>query len=184
MKLHQEAIRYLSIGYAGLPDKAAELRDAIDKASLYFRWGQESGEKDDYMNAFAGFNQVADEKLNEAELLDKYEKLLLSHIEIMRIELKDAVELFNFLCDNRMRIELRGIAFRMEVDVKINLYMDREEELQTLADKTKAGLLAGSLNDEHKDKRKKILEKFDREKEHINKGIEAFYNRIKEYISK
>lgn len=182
-KLYKEAIHYLGMSYMGLPDEVEGVNKILDKANLYSKWGSESGEKNDFYQSFHAFMQVDDQLLDDEVVMEKYEKMVSVFLEIMRIELKEVADVFSFLSESRMRMELRGVNFPEELNGNISKFIQTEEELQKKSDELKGKLVECELGDNFKDRRNELLEKLDAEKESINKGIEAFYNRIKEYIS-
>ncbi|MBF0245100.1 MAG: hypothetical protein HQL31_07480, partial [Planctomycetes bacterium] len=104
-------------------------------------------------------------------------------IELLREELKEAVNWFNFLCDNRMRIELREKDFSKELDRKISDFMEAEEDLQGQSEMIKENFSkCALLSEASKAKRKELLGAFEKEKGKVDQGIEAFYGRVKEYV--
>lgn len=185
MNLINEAVRYLGMGYWNLPDEALAFRDALDRGNLYYRWGKEGGKRGDFYEALAGLSGIADEKLpTENMVLDKYNKLLDTLLEIMRLETTDAAYWFEFLCDNRARIELRDLSFADELKKKMSEFMDREENLQKNIEDIKSSFTHfQGFSDPLKEKRKTALADFEKEKGKVDRGIEAFYGRIREYVS-
>lgn len=184
MNLLQETASYLGMGYLDLPDDEHELREEINRANLYYRWGKESGQKDDFYQVLRGLETVDDAKLaRRGGLLPKYDRMLDACLEILRLELKDAAFWFDFLCEHRMRIELREMSFGGELDRKIGDFMDREEGLQRRTDEIRGRLTEiHDLSDEDRESRKKMMENFETERKKVSEGIEAFYARVKEYV--
>lgn len=179
----KEAIRYLGIGYMDLADPLDEVYQRLDKANLYYRWGQQKGEKDDYIQAYDAYLSILNDNLDGESILSKYDNLLTIYLEVLKLELKEVVENFEFLCSHRLRIELRGIDFAVELNRNISKFLDREEFMQESADELKKELTDVPLNDSQKEQRKELLEIFDQQKEQVNSGVEAFYNRVRDYVS-
>lgn len=184
MPLLKETLGYLGRSFWGLPNDQKELQDSLSRGRLYHRWGKESAELDDYEQSFDSMMEVSGLDLDSAEDLERCETLLVNVLEMLRLRLKAASEDFEFLCDHRLRIELRDLDFKKELHLKVAEFMDYEERVFSKGEQVKAMVLAMDLQDEEKQGRKELLESFDKGVYEISDGIEAFYLRIKEYVEK
>lgn len=183
MTLIEESLRYAGMSYFGIEDSQELVLQKLDRAELYYRWGRESGERDDFIQAAQAFSKVEDGLLDENRVLAKYEKELDSVLKIIQLGLKAAVEDFDFLCVNRLKLELRDIVFEQQLALKLYGFMDEEEARHVDAELSKQKLMELRLDDSRKESRKIILETFSAGLQELEQGIDAFYQRVKKYIS-
>ncbi len=185
MSVMHEAIRYAGMGWFGLPDPSAAELDNETRAQLYFKWGGQSNQKDDYYQCLKAYKEVPDENMDSPRLLKKYKLSLSALLELLKLELKDAVNWFDFLCSNRMRIEIREISFANELNVKIGSFLHVEEDLQVQFDGVcKAYTDIELEKDGDRDSRKRCLEEMVKQHKGICQGLDAFYHRVQEYVRK
>lgn len=184
MGLFSESIRYMNLGYFNDPDHLNENYQLLEKGLLYFSWGIQSHERNDFHQAFQHLTQVKDEFISEIQVLDRHIKLLSASLNILQFELKEVVDVFDFLNQNKLRIELRDLNFKKQIDDKINSFTEIEEECQkNILDITRS-FNEYNFNETHMQKRIDFLVNFETDHNQINEGIQAFYIRIKEFIGK
>jgi hypothetical protein len=179
-----EGIRYFKIGYLSQPDLINEMYQKLEKGELYYRWGEQSGERNDFHKAYSYLMEAEDDILSEILLIRKYEKVLLSCVNVLKYELGEIVEVFNFLCNNKLKIELRDINFPKELSSKMNTFMDIEGQFQNNISNLTVALNNLELNGSYKEDRMRILENSEKSHSEVNEGIQAFYARVKEFLEK
>ena len=184
MTVLSEAIRYFNIGYLNQPDLINDMHKALEKGELFYRWGEQSGECNDFHQAYEHLKLTDDENLNENQLIRKYNKILLSCVSILQNELREIVEAFTFLCSNKLKIELRDLNFPKELNSKMEVFLNLEKEFQDNISELTASLNNLELSGSYKEDRMKILELTEKNHNEVNEGIQAFYARVKEYIEK
>lgn len=184
MSVVEEGLRYFGMSFMGIQDDSEKALEIFDKANLYYRWGRESGEKDDFHNAFKYYVQIEDAILEDEKVLEKYENLFGTMAQILQLELKKSVENFKFLTEHKLRMELRDINFPKELDNKMNEFIGMEEEIFNDSDVLKKAFSDYLLEKgADKEARKDILENYEKKLQEVHDGIEAFYLRIKEYVT-
>jgi uncharacterized membrane protein YheB (UPF0754 family) len=180
----KEALGYFGRSYCGLPNAQSDLDIQLEKGKLYHKWGQISGELDDFQQSYDNLIEVESDKLTPAKNLQRCELLLENLQNILKLRLKLASEIFDFLCENRLRIELRDLDFKKELHDRTEEFMAFEETMLTEGDELKKFMLSLSLDDQLKGQRKELLEAFDKGMKAVGDGLEAFYHRVKAYVLK
>ena len=160
------------------------MHQTLEKGELFYRWGEQSGEKNDFHQAYEHLLKAEDENLNENQLIRKYEKIIQSCVYILKYELGEIVEVFNFLCHNKLKIELRDINFPKELAQKMNHFMEIEQFFQENISMLTDSLNNIELSSSFKEERMKILETSENSHSEVNEGIQAFYARVKEFLEK
>jgi hypothetical protein len=184
MTLVRDTLDYLGRSFWGLPNKSKELQDSLSRGRLYHGWGEKSGELNDFENSFENMNSVSELQLGTLEDLERCEILLENILSILKLRLKSASEDFVFLCDHRMRIELRDLDFKTELHQKVVEFMDYEERYLVESENVKQMLMSLELEDEEKHHRQELLEAFEKGLQDVCDAVESFYKRVKDYIAK
>lgn len=177
-----EGLRYFKIGYLNQPDLINDMHETLEKGELFYRWGEQSGERNDFHQAYEHLLQARDENLNEILLVRKYEKIIQSCVLILKYELGEIVEVFNFLCHNKLKIELRDINFPKELAKKMDDFIIIEEAFQQNISELTDSLNNIELSGSFKEDRMRILEISENSHSEVNEGIQAFYARVKEFL--
>ena len=179
-----EAFDYFGRSFWGLPNKENDLDIEIEKGRLYYKWGETSGELDDFQQSYDHLFHLEVPHLTPAKNLERCELLLNSLQNILKLRLQMASEIFEFLCENRLRIELRDMDFKKELHERTEEFMSFEESMVNQGEELKKFMLTLNLSDELKGQRKDLLENFDRGMKSVCDGLEAFYHRVKDYVRK
>jgi len=178
----KDGLSYLGESYWGLPSNKEEKFKELDKGNLYFKWGLDKGELQDYLESFRCFKELdLREESNELKF-DIYQKMLDCLSEILRLRLKKAVEGFDFLCLQRPKIELRDLNFKKELNDVVVEFIDFEKDYFENLDEIKSKLISEELEDAFKERRKNLLESADVKLSEVEQAIQAFYHRIKIYV--
>lgn len=178
----KEGMMYLGESYWGLPNQKNKMLKELDRGNLYYKWGHEKGELLDYLQSYDCFEKLDLEEQSSDLKFDVYSKKLDCISEILRIKLNKAVESFDFLCQQRAKIELRDLNFKIELNDVIVEFMEFEENYFAHLAENKASLVAEEFEDAFKEARKNLLESSESKTSEVEQGIEAFYLRIKEYV--
>lgn len=184
MKVIREGLNHLGRAYWGLSDLKTRTEQSFDRSELYFKWGSESGETDDFIQALHGLEDLNPEELTLRDNLHRHERILKCIVEILRMKLRDIAEVFEFLCDHRSKIELRSLDFRQQLYDCVSSFIDEEEAFFAQGERIKNSLANIELGEDYKSQRKEMLESFDLQSEEITEGLKAFYARVKEYVNK
>ena len=175
---------YFGRSFCGLPNKESELDMEMEKGKLYYKWGESSGELDDFQQSYDHLFKVDAPALTPKINLERCDLLLNNLQNILKLRLKMASETFEFLCENRLRIELRDLDFKKELHERTEEFMAFEEAMVNQGEELKKFMLALTLTDELKGQRKELLENYDRGMKSVGDGLEAFYHRVKDYVRK
>jgi hypothetical protein len=184
MKAIREGLTHLGRAYWGLPDQRKRTENSVDRSELYFKWGRESGETDDFIQALHGLEDLNPQELSLMDNLHRHQRILNCIVEILRLKLRDIAEVFEFLCDHRGKIELRSLDFKQQLHDCICSFIDEEEVFFAQGERIKVSLAELELEEGYKSQRKEMLESFDLQIEEITEGLKAFYARVKEYAEK
>ena len=184
MNVIKEGLSHFGRAYWGLPDHKTKTEQSFDRSELYFKWGNESGETDDFIQALHGLEDLDPDELTFKDNLHRHERILNCIVEILRLKLRDIAEVFEFLCDHRAKIELRSLDFKQQLFDCITSFIDEEETFFSQGERIKTSLADLDLEETFKSQRKEMLERYDRQSEEIEEGLKAFYARVKEYANK
>ena len=182
MSFLKDGLSYLGESYWGLPNTKEDQVKILDKGNLYFKWGNEKGELLDYLEAFNSFRGLDLSQESHSIKYDIYEKIFISLAEILKLRLKRAVENFDFLCQQRIKIELRDMNFKKELNNVMVEFMDFEKNYFTALDQAKVELIEEEVDDDYKDIRKNLIEGAEAKMVDVEHGIQAFYHRVKTYV--
>lgn len=183
-KLLKESLFYLGRSYWGLPNQREEVQSHMDRGKLYLDWGHDSAELEDFEEAYQSLIKIPGEELNPDEDMARQSKLLLCITEVLQLRLRKAAETFEFLCESRLRIELRDLDFKKELNDRIVEFMDEEMEMLERSEGLKRSLSQMEVSENLKEKRMRILEEFEGKLKSVSEGMEAFYERVRDYIKK
>jgi hypothetical protein len=182
MKILNETLGYLGKSFWGIQDdhKSSEL--SMDRGELLHRWGEESGALDDYEQSYRSLQDMSEDILSSDDALKRYRMLFNDLLHMLKLRLRGASQVFEFLCEHRMKIELRDLDFPRELHIKIEEFMTIEEQLLMESQEIKTAFIQVDLPDPLVRERKKLLEGFEKQLSEIEDGIEAFYHRVHSYI--
>ena len=180
----KEAMGYFGRSFCGLPNKESDIDIEMEKGKLFYKWGESSGELDDFQQSYNHLFNVEAPDLTQKMNLERCDLLLKNLQNILKLRLKMASEIFEFLCENRLRIELRDLDFKKELHERSEEFMAFEESMILQGEEIKKFMLTLVLADDLKGQRKDLLENYDRGLKSISDGMEAFYHRVKDYVRK